>query len=72
MVEAFGSCVGPTQSCCTVGTLKVIKFSKEYWGSEAKRMAYLVHRLIVSKKFWVLVGDVFAYITSTFEHLSAC
>ena len=34
-------------------------------------MTYLVHRFIIAKKFRVLVGDVFAYITSAFEHLSA-
>lgn len=39
-------------------------------GSET-RITYLVQRFIVAKKFWVLIGDVFAYITSAFEHLSA-
>ena len=34
-------------------------------------MAYLIHRLIVAKEFRVLIGDVFTYITSAFEHLSA-
>jgi len=34
-------------------------------------MAYLIHCLIVAKEFRVLVGDVFAYVTSAFEHLSA-
>jgi hypothetical protein len=33
-------------------------------------MAYLIHCLVVAKEFRMLVGDVFTYIASTFEHLS--
>lgn len=62
--------MGPTRSCCTVGTLKVIDIQQGVMKVE-RRIAYLVHRLVIAKKFRVLVGDVFAYITSAFEHLSA-
>ena len=69
-MEASGSGVGPTRSCCTAGTLKVTKIQQGVMKVE-RRVAYLVHRLVIAKKFWVLVGGVFAYITSAFEHLSA-